>query len=143
MVTIGLVKTFVLILIVQKVTLTKFPEICLPNQNVCYVGISLKTMDPQVEFESYLGVPYAAPPIAENRFKRPKPFDYGNNRTTFMSMLERPPCTQYSYRFKNQPEGSEDCLYLNIYKPSGLNSSARLVLTFLILVKLDELIFIF
>jgi para-nitrobenzyl esterase len=63
---------------------------------------------------SYLGVPYAAPPVGDLRWRRPQPASkwqgtraadrFGND------------CVQH--RQYDQPQ-SEDCLYLNVWAPAG------------------------
>ena len=76
----------------------------------------------------FLGIPYAAPPTGELRFKPPqqlsawKPKTY--NASYFKSICVQPP--EYNVHFWpkfSHPE-SEDCLYLNIYTPVRNNSSA-------------------
>ncbi|KAK7575722.1 hypothetical protein V9T40_012008 [Parthenolecanium corni] len=67
---------------------------------------------------SFLGVPYAVPPVGKYRFKEPqkqKPWTGVWNATTLPNI-----CAQYSqvsYGF----EGDEDCLYLNVFTPSVSN----------------------
>ncbi|XP_055533358.1 juvenile hormone esterase-like [Wyeomyia smithii] len=68
------------------------------------------------QYEAYLGVPYARPPVGELRFKNPQPVEpwTGNYNATF----ERAKCVQKNDLEPNASvEGSEDCLYMNVYKP--------------------------
>ncbi|XP_063925055.1 carboxylic ester hydrolase-like isoform X1 [Zophobas morio] len=63
-------------------------------------------------FYAFQGVPYAAPPIGELRFKVPQPvvdWDDTLDATKFSST-----CFQTSTNDDNE---SEDCLYINIYTP--------------------------
>ncbi|XP_015791293.1 acetylcholinesterase isoform X1 [Tetranychus urticae] len=69
----------------------------------------------------FLGIPYAAPPIGANRFRKPQPLQSWNNirdATRF-----GPQCVQFkpnrTYTPWISPEDymSEDCLYLNIWVP--------------------------
>lgn len=65
----------------------------------------------------FLGVPFAAPPIGELRFKKPvppQPWDGIRNATEFEKR-----CAQTSRAYFRQPPAgqNEDCLYLNIFMP--------------------------
>ncbi|KAK7575720.1 hypothetical protein V9T40_012006 [Parthenolecanium corni] len=64
---------------------------------------------------SFLGVPYAVPPVGKHRFKEPqkqKPWTGIWNATTLPAM-----CIQYSH-MSYSFEGDEDCLYLTVFTPS-------------------------
>ncbi|RLU21207.1 hypothetical protein DMN91_005580 [Ooceraea biroi] len=70
------------------------------------------------KYEAYEGIPYALPPIGKLRFKPPRqiPAWIGELSATKLSS----PCIQYTqlpYDPAEKVEGSEDCLYLNIYVP--------------------------
>lgn len=81
---------------------------------------------------SYLGIPYAAPPTGENRWRAPQPVeawdgvfeasDYGNV------------CAQNIYPPNMLPpltaEPSEDCLYLNVWAPPGAKPGDNLPVMF-------------
>jgi para-nitrobenzyl esterase len=61
---------------------------------------------------SFLGVPYAAPPIGALRWKPPQPpAQYAG---TYDATSTPSICVQGS---STAPRGSEDCLYLNIFRP--------------------------
>nr|CAD7267732.1 unnamed protein product [Timema shepardi] len=69
-------------------------------------------------YNSYLGIPYAQPPVGNLRFKAPQdPVAWEGTRdaTTFGSS-----CVQSGVT------GSEDCLYLNVYTPQNPSSAANL-----------------
>lgn len=69
-------------------------------------------------YEGFLGIPYAKPPLGEQRFRPPVEWDSGE---TILAIVERPPCVQVDFRsrmYKDRVIGSEDCLYLNVYRPS-------------------------
>lgn len=75
-----------------------------------------KTVQNTTQFQ---GIPYARPPVGERRWTAPIPVDYLSDfdATSFQSM-----CTQPGSLFGGDPDntrGSEDCLYLNVYKPEG------------------------
>lgn len=66
-------------------------------------------------FYSFKGVPYAAPPIGNLRFKAPQPpipWDEVRKATQ-----HGPVCPQYDFFANRFIEGNEDCLYLNVYTP--------------------------
>ncbi|KAH8673387.1 catalytic protein [Xylariales sp. PMI_506] len=69
----------------------------------------------------YKGVPYAAPPTGPNRFKPPQPIVPWEGvklcDTIGPSCPQAPPDPKYIDLLKGHPQ-SEDCLYLNVYKPS-------------------------
>ncbi|VDQ06923.1 unnamed protein product [Trichobilharzia regenti] len=80
---------------------------------------------------SFLGIPYALPPIDENRFKPPlqlsskelcqKAWDLSNItvvNTVYYAQHYKPPCLQLQPKSKhNEFIGSENCLYLNVHVP--------------------------
>lgn len=73
--------------------------------------------------ESFLGLSYAAPPIGKLRWKAPRPPE--GWRGVKRAQSAAPPCAQIGNMFatSNPAEfgkaiGSEDCLYLNLWKPS-------------------------
>ncbi|XP_046753938.1 esterase E4-like [Diprion similis] len=69
---------------------------------------------------SFLGIPYAQPPIGNLRFSNP--VAAGNWTGTFNATVDGEKCLQYVVT------GSEDCLYLNVYTPQlpGNGSSSLL-----------------
>lgn len=79
--------------------------------------------------DRFLSVPYAAPPIGDRRWKapvEPRPWYGVRGATTFASK-----CPQSSLA-GGPVAGSEDCLYLNIYRPSGARFGSLLpVLVFI------------
>jgi len=62
-----------------------------------------------------LGIPYAAPPVGELRFKAPA------QRATWAGMRDAtrfgPECIQAHTEYVEAQHGAEDCLYLNVYIP--------------------------
>jgi para-nitrobenzyl esterase len=72
---------------------------------------------------SYLGVPYAAPPVGELRWRAPQPpakWQGVRSAETFGN-----DCVQH--RQYDQPQ-SEDCLYLNVWASAGATSQPRPVM---------------
>jgi para-nitrobenzyl esterase len=83
------------------------------------------------DVESFRGIPYAAPPVGEFRWRPPQPVqpwqgvrdatNYGSN------------CAQGGWGAAPgsiQAGSSEDCLFLNIWRPAGLNPGAKLPVMF-------------
>ena len=73
--------------------------------------------------ERWLGIPFAQPPVGALRFKAPvpvkSPSDEVTNATTFGNA-----CPQ---RISNLGAPiSEDCLYINVWRPQGTSPSEKL-----------------
>ncbi len=71
------------------------------------VGVRTGTVD------AFLGVPYAAPPVGNLRFRPPQP--HAPWATPAQATQVAQPCPQ----IRGTAIGSEDCLYLNVYAPAG------------------------
>jgi len=68
---------------------------------------------------AFLGLPYAAPPVGELRFKAPKkPTPWYHD--SLLAHNEPPMCIQTNIydRTEKRVIGQEDCLYLNVYTPN-------------------------
>ena len=66
----------------------------------------------------FLGIPFAQPPIGPNRFRAPQPID--SPWTEALQATENPAaCVGYGSDDWPYASLSEDCLYLNIVRPSG------------------------
>lgn len=78
---------------------------------------------------SWLGIPYAAPPTGELRWKPPGPAHPWTR--PYQATRFAPACMQplrnhgIAYYFGDDPI-SEDCLYLNVWRPSGARVGAKL-----------------
>lgn len=78
----------------------------------------------QGEVQSFLGVPYAAPPIGALRWQPPQPVAAW---TGVKQARENPPgCPQNA----SLPV-SEDCLYLNVFRPKSVSAGLRPVAVYL------------
>ncbi|KAM3964224.1 juvenile hormone esterase [Aphomia sociella] len=64
-------------------------------------------------YVAFKGIPYAKPPIGKLRFKAPEPPDPWEG--VLDASQHGPVCPQYNERMDRIEEGSEDCLYLNVY----------------------------
>ena len=67
--------------------------------------------------EVFLGVPYAAPPVGDLRFAPPRP--HAEWKGLRDGSIMPPACRQAS-------GGSEDCLYLNLYRPAGKETTDKM-----------------
>jgi para-nitrobenzyl esterase len=73
---------------------------------------------------AFLGVPYAAPPIDDLRWKPPQPaacWSGEKQATSFGSI-----CTQQSQTGAGAILGSEDCLTINVWTPSDFTADAKM-----------------
>jgi carboxylesterase type B len=69
--------------------------------------------------DQYLGIPFAEPPTGELRFRPPQPFTKSWNDVK--EFAESPPgCAT------GKDGTSEDCLYLNVFRPSNIDPDERL-----------------
>ncbi|XP_039753211.1 venom carboxylesterase-6-like [Pararge aegeria] len=73
-------------------------------------------------FVSFLGVPYASPPIGKYRFKEPQPMQPWSGPWNATRLP--PGCLQFDPSI-DKITGSEDCLFVNVHTPN-LHSSALL-----------------
>lgn len=86
------------------------------------IGTSVRVEDRIVN--EFLGIPYALPPVADMRFKRPESVP-GWGRDALEAKNFSDPCVQFipsnliltPWISEINPNGSEDCLYLNIWAP--------------------------
>ncbi|MFJ6795162.1 carboxylesterase/lipase family protein [Streptomyces sp. NPDC091268] len=75
--------------------------------------------------QEFLGVPYAAPPVGESRLRAPRP----PARWTGVREVTRqaPACLQFSpFGLRDPLAVSEDCLYLDVYRPRAARAGAGL-----------------
>ncbi|KAM8947581.1 fatty acyl-CoA hydrolase precursor, medium chain-like isoform 2-T2 [Pelodytes ibericus] len=94
--------------------------------------VSVKGTDRKVH--TFLGIPFAKPPVGQLRFSRPEPpVPWSNIRD---ATNDPPACLQDEERFRGMvkyfgavcevPPVSEDCLYLNIYTPADREKGSKL-----------------
>lgn len=73
------------------------------------------------QVDAFLGIPYAEPPVGDLRFRRPQPKAPWVG--TFNASSKPAPCWQIPLQFSNHAplnyssSASEDCLYLNVWRP--------------------------
>ncbi|XP_034478905.1 acetylcholinesterase-like isoform X2 [Drosophila innubila] len=95
-------------------------QVKVPVKQGVVVG-QLNQLPSGLQYESFLGVPYAQPPVGELRFRSPVPLERFSDHELDCSKErdvahQRDPITQ-------QVVGSENCLFLNIYAPKVKNKN--------------------
>ncbi|XP_066120712.1 thyroglobulin [Saccopteryx bilineata] len=85
------------------------------------VGTSWKQVD------QFLGVPYAAPPMAEGRFRAPQPLNWTGS---WAATKPGASCWQPGIRTPTSSGVSEDCLYLNVFVPQNVAPNASVLVFF-------------
>ncbi|KAK7461950.1 hypothetical protein VKT23_008383 [Stygiomarasmius scandens] len=80
------------------------------------------------ETERWLGIPYALPPVGDRRFKAPVPVTKRSNSIVDASRFGNA-CPQPADESLNAPI-SEDCLFLNIFRPQNTSSDSALPVLF-------------
>ncbi|KAF6198588.1 hypothetical protein GE061_008336 [Apolygus lucorum] len=76
-------------------------------------------------YQAWTKIPYAQPPVGELRFMPPKPAKKWSD--TLNATADLPLCFQTG-RGPGATSGSEDCLYLNVYRPKARSVQALPVL---------------
>jgi para-nitrobenzyl esterase len=66
--------------------------------------------------DEYLGIPYAAPPVGALRWAPPQPAAHWHGTRSATAFA--PHCPQPAGVF-GEPSTSENCLYLNVFRPAG------------------------
>lgn len=78
---------------------------------------------------TFLGVPYAAPPVGSNRFRPPQPLEPWDGERDALALP--PSCPQPTQRPPGWPQEhavDEDCLHLNVWTPGVDDGAARPVM---------------
>lgn len=88
-------------------------------------GFTRRVRPGEKEVDVFWGIPFAAPPVGENRFKPPQPF--AKPWAPKVRSAKRVPqiCDQLDIA-GNLHLGGEDCLYLNVYRPHGATIDSNL-----------------
>ncbi|QRV97154.1 carbohydrate esterase family 10 protein [Ceratobasidium sp. AG-Ba] len=84
------------------------------SPNVSYVGVTNSTL----ELDYFLGVPYGKPPVGSLRFKPPQAWSPTNSSQVVDATTYGASCPQGNEQ--DLPAESEDCLSLNIWKPTNV-----------------------
>ena len=94
-------------------------------------GIIEGNYDTHTGIQTYLGVPFAKPPVGELRWKAPQPLDNWEGVKATKNFAPRPMQTLVFGDMKSRSAGvSEDCLYLNIWTPAKRNTKDLPVLVY-------------
>ena len=91
---------------------TTEPQVFLRNGTITGFHLSSYKQD------AFLGIPFAQPPIGPLRFSLPQPVMNAWN-STIRAQSYPYKCAGYGTEQIGDFEVSEDCLYLNVVKPSG------------------------
>ena len=81
------------------------------------------------QLDEFLGIPYAAPPVGNLRWRPPAPVT--SSRTTLRATQFAPTCAQAPRGAFASPSVSEDCLYLNVFTSRNTTSSHRPVMVWI------------
>ncbi|KAJ0183516.1 hypothetical protein K1T71_001492 [Dendrolimus kikuchii] len=80
-------------------------------------------------YNSFKGIPYAAPPVGNLRFKAPEPpLKWKGVRSAKKHGSQ---CVQRSFFGDNVKFGSEDCLFLNVYTPNLIPNKSMAVIIYI------------
>jgi len=97
--------------------------------------VSGTTVGPEDHVRAYKGVPYAAPPVADLRWRAPQPvvaWTGVRDCSRFAPICMQPPYPPVYAIFKEPPhEQSEDCLYLNIWTAARTRDERRPVMVWI------------
>lgn len=110
---IGLYSSYVLCIAVTQIG-TGNPTAVLSDGTVL-----MGSCDDNLAVNSFKGVRYAQPPLGKLRWTPPQPFMYGSDHEVVDATKFGPHCLQSTW-----PNGSEDCLFLNIYVGQNTTYSA-------------------
>ena len=108
-------------LLVALFALTGCPAVVVETESGAVAGLRMHS--PHGPFEVFKGIPYAAPPIGELRWRPPEPAEPWHG--ILPAFEPPPPCLQDSgwLSFVSvvppSPEPCEDCLYLNVWRPAN------------------------
>jgi para-nitrobenzyl esterase len=106
------------------------PAVAAPTVTTAQGKVEGKLID-EGTVRAFLGLPYAAPPVGQLRWKAPEPpaaWKGARDATNFGARCEQWPIWK-DYLFLDSGP-SEDCLYLNVYVPATANDNSRLPVMF-------------
>ena len=82
----------------------------------------------------YRGVPFAAPPVGDRRWRAPapvEPWDGVRDCSSFASACPQPPYPQNSIYAREPEPADEDCLYLNVWTTAASDDEPRPVMVWI------------
>jgi para-nitrobenzyl esterase len=81
--------------------------------------------------KAFLGLPYAAPPVGDMRWKAPAvPVKWSGERDATKFGAHCAQNAVFADMIFQDGEGSEDCLFLNVYAPAGTTAKSNLPVMF-------------
>ncbi|KAI9035139.1 alpha/beta-hydrolase [Aspergillus affinis] len=94
-------------------------------------GTLVGSQNPTYDQDFFLGIPYAQPPVGNLRYNHPKPINASWNTpkhaTSYGFWCHSAPLSLPGFTQDGFPhEENEDCLTLNVVRPSGIDSTAKL-----------------
>ncbi|KFB48524.1 AGAP005837-PA-like protein [Anopheles sinensis] len=111
------------------VTLAQLDHSRVCTADGCLLGFSMTDTN-STQFDAFIGIPYAKPPLGKLRFKSPVPVDPWT--VEYNATRRKPSCMQRStIRLQDPIIGDEDCLYLNVYRPKENVTQPRPVMVFI------------
>jgi para-nitrobenzyl esterase len=105
-----------------------------PQTRSAHVGLVVGTADGQLRgkqagaVDEYLGIPYAAPPVGPLRWEPPQPAAHWHGIRPAAAFA--PHCPQSAGDF-GRPSTTEDCLYLNVFRPARDTSAGLPVMVWI------------
>lgn len=122
---------FLLVLLVMNLALFGQDKDAFTVQVTIEHGIIEGNYNTHDGIQSYLGVPFAKPPVGDLRWKKPQPFEHWDGVKETKAFGPRPMQTIVFGDMKSRSHGiSEDCLYLNIWTPALRNTKNLPVLVY-------------
>lgn len=89
-----------------------------------FTGTTAIPSGARICIEAFLGIPYALPPKGAQRYSPPG--DVGTSSATFDAATYRHICIQAPILGPPTSAEDEDCLYLNVFRPSGTSQGKKL-----------------